>query len=108
LGALRSYYDVPFQPVRAQGQWMIEEGGRRILDAYNNVAHVGHCHPGVVQALCRQAGALNTNTRYLFEPVITYAERLMSTIGSGYRCMFTCTGSEANDLAWRLATTYSG
>jgi 4-aminobutyrate aminotransferase-like enzyme len=82
--------------------------GRKVLDAYNNVAHVGHCHPYVVEALHRQASTLNTNTRYLFEPVLDYAERLIGTIGPDHRCMFTCTGSEANDLAWRLATTFTG
>lgn len=108
LGGLRTYYDVPFHPVRGQGVWMFEADGRKVLDAYNNVAHVGHCHPYVVETMHRQAAALNTNSRYLSEPILEYADRLIGTIGSQYECMFTCTGSEANDLAWRLATTYTG
>lgn len=108
LGGLRTYYDVPFHPVRGQGVWMFEADGRKVLDAYNNVAHVGHCHPHVVEALTRQATTLNTNSRYLSEPLLEYAERLIATVGPQHKCMFTCTGSEANDLAWRLATTYTG
>ena len=109
LRSLRQYYDVPFHPVRGQGQWLYDAAGHRYLDAYNNVPHVGHCHPHVVEALCRQAATLNTNTRYLFEPILEYAERLIATMPPGLSaCMFTCTGSEANDLAWRLATTFTG
>lgn len=109
LRSLRQYYDVPFHPVRGVGQWLYDHTGRRFLDAYNNVPHVGHCHPHVVEALCRQASTLNTNTRYLFEPILDYAERLVATMPAGIdACMFTCTGSEANDLAWRLATTFTG
>jgi 4-aminobutyrate aminotransferase-like enzyme len=62
----------------------------------------------VVDALCRQARVLNTNTRYVFEAVVEYAERLISTVSPGFACIFTCTGSEANDLAWRLARTVTG
>jgi 4-aminobutyrate aminotransferase-like enzyme len=108
MRAARQYYEFPFHVVRGEGQWLYDASGRRYLDAYNNVAHVGHCHPRVVEALCKQARTLNTNTRYLSEPVVEYAERLIATIGSGYACMFTCTGSEANDLAWRLASTFTG
>jgi 4-aminobutyrate aminotransferase-like enzyme len=109
LRGLRLYYDVPFHPVRGEGHWLFDESGRRFLDAYNNVPHVGHGHPHVVAALCRQAGMLNTNTRYLFEPIVEYAERLVATMPPGLDAvMFACTGSEANDLAWRMARNFTG
>ena len=109
LRGLRLYYDAPFHPVRGEGVWVFDENGRRFLDAYNNVPHVGHSHPHVVAALCRQAGMLNTNTRYLFEPIVEYAERLVATMPAGLDAvMFACTGSEANDLAWRMARNFTG
>ena len=108
LRSVRTYYDVPFHPVRGQGQWLYDSDGKRYLDAYNNVAHVGHCHPHVVETLCRQASTLNTNTRDLFESVLDYAEALTSSMpGELDACMFTCTGSEANDLAYRIAMASS-
>jgi 4-aminobutyrate aminotransferase-like enzyme len=108
LRGLRTYYDAPFEPVRGEGKWLYDAGGERYLDAYNNVAHVGHCHPHVVDALCRQAALLNTNTRYVFPSVVEYAENLVAGVGPGFACIFTCTGSEANDLAWRLARNFTG
>jgi len=103
------YYDVPFHPVRGEGVYLYEADGTRYLDAYNNVPHVGHCHPRVVEALCRQARLLNTNTRYRFEAVLDYAERLIETTPPELdTVMFTCTGSEANDLAGRVARAYTG
>ena len=72
----RLFYEQPLQIVRAEGVWMYDAQGRRYLDAYNNVPVVGHCHPYVVEALARQARTLNTHTRYLTEPVVSYAERL--------------------------------
>ena len=78
--------------------------GRAYLDVYNNVASVGHCHPHVVAALSRQAAMLNTHTRYLHESVLDYAERLLGYFPPALgHVMFTCTGSEANDLALRVA-----
>src|SRR5579871_6341409 len=71
------FYDQPLHLVRGEGVWLFDADGRRYLDAYNNVPHVGHCNPHVVQALCRQAGVLNTHTRYLDENVVRYAERLL-------------------------------
>jgi 4-aminobutyrate aminotransferase-like enzyme len=89
--------------------WLIDASGRSYLDAYNNVPQVGHCHPTVVQALAQQAATLNTNTRYLYESAIEYAERLTATMpGDLSVCMFVCSGSEANDLAWRLAKAHTG
>ena len=102
-------YDNPVHVVRGEGVWLIDDTGRSLLDAYNNVPSVGHCHPTVVQALARQAATLNTNTRYLYQSVIEYADRLTATMpGDLSVCMFVCSGSEANDLAWRLAKAHTG
>ena len=102
-------YNNPVHAVRGEGVWLIDNNGRSLLDAYNNVPSVGHCHPDVVQALARQAATLNTNTRYLHTSVIEYAERLTATMpGDLSVCMFVCSGSEANDLAWRLAKAHTG
>ena len=72
------FYDKPLHLVHGNGVWLYDAGGQRYLDAYNNVPHVGHCHPRVVDAICRQASTLNTHTRYLDEAVVAYAERLTS------------------------------
>jgi 4-aminobutyrate aminotransferase-like enzyme/Ser/Thr protein kinase RdoA (MazF antagonist) len=102
-------YDDPVHVVRGEGVWLIENTGRSLLDAYNNVPSVGHCHPSVVQAIARQAATLNTNTRYMYKSVIEYADRLTATMpGDLSVCMFVCSGSEANDLAWRLAKAHTG
>ncbi len=103
-GAYRLFYDRPLHIVRGEGVWLFDAAGRRYLDAYNNVPHVGHCHPRVVEAICTQAAALNTHTRYLHEGVLDYAEMLLSRFPPGLEiAMFTCTGSEANELALRIA-----
>jgi len=103
------FYERPVRIVRGEGVWLFDETGRRYLDAYNNVAHVGHCHPHVVEAIATQSRTLNTNTRYLHEKILEYAERLGATMpGDLEVCMFVCTGSEANDLAWRLAKAHTG
>ena len=106
--AYRLFYDTPLHPVRGEGVWLYDADGRRYLDAYNNVASVGHCHPHVVEAIARQAGVLNTHTRYLHEGVLDYAERLLATMPADLsHAMFTCTGSEANDLAMRIARAHT-
>jgi 4-aminobutyrate aminotransferase-like enzyme len=103
------FYDKPLQLVRGEGVWLYDVDGKRYLDAYNNVPHVGHCHPRVVAALSRQAAALNTHTRYLDENVVAYAERLTSLFDASLpMAMFVCTGSEANELALRIARDASG
>jgi len=95
--------------VRGEGVWLFDADGKRYLDAYNNVPHVGHCHPHVVEALCRQAGTLNTHTRYIDETVVAYAERLLATFDPSLaNIMFVCTGSEANELAIRMARECTG
>jgi 4-aminobutyrate aminotransferase-like enzyme len=107
--AYRLFYDQPVHLVRGQGVWLWDAEGARYLDCYNNVASVGHCHPRVTEALCRQATTLNTHTRYLHENIVRYAERLAETLpGELGVCMFVCTGTEANDLAFRIARTVTG
>ncbi|MFQ5436378.1 MAG: aminotransferase class III-fold pyridoxal phosphate-dependent enzyme, partial [Anaerolineae bacterium] len=102
-------YDKPLKIVRGQGQFLFDEGGRPYLDCVNNVCHVGHSHPHVVQALARQAAVLNTNTRYLHDNLVRYAERLAATLPDPLSvCFFVNSGSEANDLALRLAWTHTG
>jgi 4-aminobutyrate aminotransferase-like enzyme/Ser/Thr protein kinase RdoA (MazF antagonist) len=107
--AYRLFYDRPVHIVRGNGVWLYDADGRRYLDAYNNVPQVGHCHPRVVAALTHQAKRLNTHTRYLHESIVEYAARLTETFPEPLRAvMFTCTGSEANELALRLARTVAG
>lgn len=95
--------------VRGDRQYLYNADGHRFLDAYNNVAHVGHAHPRVVRAVSEQLSVLNTNTRYLQEQLTRYAEALLATFPDPLRvCFFTASGSEANELALRLARTYTG
>ncbi len=101
-------YRGPLKIVRGFMQHLYDEEGRRYLDAVNNVPHVGHSHPRVVEAACLQAAVLNTNTRYLHENLVRYAERLCSLLPEPLRvCFFVNSGSEANDLALRLAHTHT-
>jgi len=102
-------YREPLQLVRGWMQYVYDETGRAYLDAYNNVPHVGHSHPRVVEAAARQMALLNTNTRYLHDSLAHYAERLGATLPEPLRvCFFVNSGSEANELALRLARTYTG
>ena len=96
--------------MRGEGVWLYDAQGKPYLDAYNNVVPLGHCHRAVVEAIARQASTLNTHTRYVHETVLDYAEALLATTlhaGPGH-VMFTCTGSEANDLALRIAQAHTG
>ncbi|XVX20903.1 aspartate aminotransferase family protein [Actinomycetota bacterium] len=105
----RLFYDDPIHVVRGEGVWLYDADGRRYLDAYNNVAGLGHCHPHVVAALAEQAARLNTHTRYLGHEVVDYAERLLATFPDHLdQVVLTCTGSEANDLAYRVARVATG
>jgi 4-aminobutyrate aminotransferase-like enzyme len=107
--AYRLFYRQPVHLVRGKGVWLFDAQGRKYLDCYNNVASVGHAHPHVVDALATQASTLNTHTRYLHEKVVEYAERIGRTLpGDLGVCMFVCTGTEANDLAFRIARTVTG
>ncbi len=102
-------YDKPLDLVKGEGVWLYDSDDKVYLDAYNNVPHVGHCHPRVVAAIARQTATLNTNTRYLYDCLPDYAERLTSTLPNDLDvCYFVSSGSEANDLAWRLAKTWTG
>lgn len=106
--AYRLFYEKPLHIVRGEGVWLYDPDGNRYLDVYNNVASVGHCHPHVVKALCDQAGVLNTHTRYLHEIIVDYAAKLLAKFPAALEhVMFTCTGSEANDLAIRIARSYT-
>lgn len=103
------FYERPIEVVRAEGVHLFDAAGARYLDAYNNVPCVGHCHPQVVEAIARQARTLSSNTRYLDEPILAYAERLLATHHPGLTSvMFACSGSEATDLALRIARHASG
>jgi 4-aminobutyrate aminotransferase-like enzyme/Ser/Thr protein kinase RdoA (MazF antagonist) len=102
-------YQKPLKIVRGWMQYLYDENGRAYLDAVNNVSHVGHCHPRVVKAGQEQMAVLNTNTRYLHDKLVLYAERLCATLPAPLSvCFFVCSGSEANELALRLARTHSG
>lgn len=110
LGAgARLFYEEPLHLVRGEGVWVWDADGRKYLDAYNNVPHIGHCHPRIVEALTRQAAMLNTHTRYLHGTILDYVERLTGTMGEGLStAILTCTGSEANDIALRMAHAVTG
>lgn len=109
LGASILFYHNPVHLVRGRGVFLYDTENREYLDCYNNVASVGHCHPHVVKALCEQAQELNTHTRYLHNKVIQYADMLAGTMpGNLDICMFVCTGTEANELAMRIARTVTG
>jgi 4-aminobutyrate aminotransferase-like enzyme len=107
--AYRLFYNNPVHLVKGEGVWLFDADGDRYLDMYNNVPHVGHCHPHVVKALQEQIATLNTHTRYLHENVLDYAERLTAKFPDELDiAMFCCTGSEANELALRIARSYTG
>jgi 4-aminobutyrate aminotransferase-like enzyme/Ser/Thr protein kinase RdoA (MazF antagonist) len=104
-------YSEPVHVARGEGVWLYEADGRRVLDAYNNVPVVGHCHPRVTEAVVRQTRLLNTHARYLYEPLVELAERLLGTMppDAGLdTVMLVNSGSEANDMAWRIATAVTG
>ncbi len=105
----QSFFDEPLHLVRGSGTSLWDAGGREYLDCYNNVVSVGHCHPHVVEALCNQAATLNTHTRYLHQTVVELGEMLVERLpGDLEICIFTCTGSEANDLAVQIARHVTG
>ncbi|MCB8960440.1 MAG: aminotransferase class III-fold pyridoxal phosphate-dependent enzyme [Ardenticatenales bacterium] len=102
-------YRQPLKIERGFGQYLWDHQGQKYLDGYNNVPHVGHCHPHVVAAGQRQMAVLNTNTRYLHDFLNEYAERLCATLPDGLDvCFFVNSASEANELALRLARAYTG
>lgn len=104
-----TFYEDPVHIVRGDGVWLWDADGRKYLDCYNNVPHVGHCNPRVVDAICAQAKTLNTHTRYLHDGIIDYVERLTATFDDPLKsAILTCTGSEANDIALRMAEAMTG
>lgn len=103
------FYDKPLHMVRGEGVWLEDADGRHHLDCYNNVAHVGHANPQVAAAVARQLRLLNTNTRYLTDAAIEYAERLKATLDPSLdTVVFVNSGSEANDVAARIAQSWTG
>ena len=103
------FYDRPVRFVRASGVRLYDETGAAYLDVYNNVPSAGHCHPRVVEAVSKQMGVLNTHTRYLFDSITIYSEQLLATLPDEIdNVMYTCTGSEASDLALRMARYFTG
>ena len=102
--AYRLMYQKPLHFVRGEGVWLYDPGGRPYLDTYNNVVSLGHCHPDVVEAITKQVATLCTNTRYLHDTILELAGGLLSTVdGDLSHMMLTGSGSEANDLAYRIA-----
>jgi 4-aminobutyrate aminotransferase-like enzyme/Ser/Thr protein kinase RdoA (MazF antagonist) len=110
LGALLTplTYARPVHAVQAEGVWIHEPDGRRLLDANNNVPVVGHCHPRVTEAVVRQTRLGAANARYLAEPLVELSERLLATLPGLDTVLLVNSGSEANDLAWRLAAGATG
>lgn len=105
----KEFYQQPFMPVKGEGVWVTDAHGKRYLDAYNNVPHVGHCHPEIADAVAKQVHVFNSNTRYPSELIVEYAERLTATMPDHLdTAMFVCSGTEANELAWRIATVNTG
>ena len=108
-GAYRLFYEEPVQFVRGRGTKLYTADGTEYLDAYNNVPSVGHAHPRVAAAIAEQAARLTTHTRYLDRALVDYAEDLLGEFPASLgNVMFTCTGSEANDLALRIAKATTG
>ena len=102
-------YRRPLKIVRGHGPYLYDENDRRYLDLVNNVCHVGHCHPRVVEAGRIQMGLLNTNSRYLHDGLAEYVTRLTASLPEPLSvCFLVCTGTEANDLALRLARAHTG
>ncbi|UXA21050.1 aspartate aminotransferase family protein [Mycobacterium sp. SMC-4] len=105
----RLFYEDPVEIVRGEGTLLFDADGNDYLDVYNNVASVGHCHPYVVDAVHRQLTTLNTNTRYIQQSILSYSEQFLGTMPAEIgHVMYTCTGSEANDLAMRVARYHTG
>lgn len=103
------FYRRPLHIVRGEGPWLFTDDGRRLLDAYNNVAVIGHAHPALTQGVAGQLARVNTHSRYLHDGIVTLAERLIATMPPEIdTCLFTTSGTEANELAWRMATEMTG
>lgn len=104
-----TFFENPVHLVKGEGVWVWDADGHKYLDCYNNVPHVGHCHPYVVAAIAAQAAILNTHTRYLHDGIIDYAERLTAKFQPQLnQVIMVCSGSEANDIALRMAQAMTG
>ena len=104
-----TFYEEPVHLIKGEGVWVWDKDGQRYLDCYNNVPHVGHCHPHVVEAISVQAQKLNTHTRYLHEGIVDYGERLTAKFQTDLsQIIMVCSGSEANDIALRMAQAATG
>ncbi len=107
--AMSLTYRQPLHITRGAGQYLFDDRGGAYLDCVNNVCHLGHCHPRVARAVARQMARLNTNTRYLYDVLALYVEKLLSKFPAKFQyCFLVNSGSEANDLALRLARNYTG
>jgi len=106
---MTTFYKEPVHVARGAGVWLWDTDGRQYLDCYNNVPHVGHCHPRVVEAIAKQAATLNTHTRYVHDMVLDYGEALVAKFGHDLTSLvMVCSGSEANDVALRMAQAVTG
>ncbi|MDV4144771.1 aspartate aminotransferase family protein [Shimia sp. FJ5] len=106
---MTTFYREPVHVVRGEGAYLWDKDGRRYLDCYNNVPHVGHCHPRVVEAIATQAATLNTHTRYVHDAILDYGEALTAKFGHRLESLvMVCSGSEANDVALRMAEAVTG
>ena len=105
----RNYYRTPMNLVRGRGVWFHDEDGLAYLDSLNNVTHVGHAEPRVTAAAARQMRKLNTNSRFVSRQIASYVQKLVATLPDPLEVVFlVCTGSEANDLALRIARQVTG
>src|SRR6185369_16010511 len=108
------FYNTPLHIVRGEGTYLFDADGRRYIDMYNNVPCVGHANPHVVEAMARQQGTLNVHSRYLHEGIVAFAERLTNLhhAPSGgpaiENVVFSCSGTEANEVALRMARFATG
>ena len=103
------FYEEPVTIVGGEGVYLFDDGGRRFVDMYNNVPCVGHAHPRVVEAMARQAATLNVHSRYLHPGVLDYAEKLLDRHHESLTsAVFTCTGTEANEVALKMARAATG
>ncbi|MBU2942415.1 aminotransferase class III-fold pyridoxal phosphate-dependent enzyme [Shimia thalassica] len=106
---MTTFYREPVHVARGEGAFLWDTDGRKYLDCYNNVPHVGHCHPRVVDAICQQAATLNTHTRYVHDMILDYGDALTAKFGPDLESMvMVCSGSEANDVALRMAQAMTG
>ncbi|MFM8939913.1 MAG: aminotransferase class III-fold pyridoxal phosphate-dependent enzyme, partial [Phenylobacterium sp.] len=103
------FYENPLHIVRGEGAWLYDAGGRRYVDMYNNVPCVGHGNPRVAEAIGRQQATLNVHSRYLHEDIIRLAERVAGLHdGFAESVIFSCSGTEANEIALRMARMATG